>query len=278
MPPHADTLAFVGFDSAWTDNPKAPGSITSVRLDSGGAIEFHPPRLVRFAEALSTILEIASSATLTLVALDQPTIVVNTTSMRPVERVVASPISWIGGGVQPSNRGRKGMFCDDSPIWPFLKALGAIEDPIAARTAPAGLHLVEVFPALALASLEPEFFGRKAAPRYNPARKRTFRLADWARVGTVLARHFREMGLPQPAEWCIETARIAAPRKTDQDRLDSIVCLLVALLWRRRPPADTMMIGSLTEGYIVTPVSKHVRARISERAAAIGVPCEGFTA
>jgi predicted RNase H-like nuclease len=58
------------------------------------------------------------------------------------------------------------MFCDASPIWGFLGALGAEEDPERARTAGDGLYLVEVFPAQALASLG--FFGQPS--RYNPDR------------------------------------------------------------------------------------------------------------
>lgn len=37
--------------------------------------------------------------------------------------------------------------------------------------------LMEVFPALALASSSPAFFGYRKGPRYNPARK-TFRIED----------------------------------------------------------------------------------------------------
>lgn len=270
----APRLAFVGFDSAWTDNPRAPGAIASLVFGSGGPTAFAPPRLVRFAEALEAIRETAAEADFTLIALDQPTIVANATSLRPVERVVASPISWMGGGVQPSNRGRKGMFCDASPIWPFLAALGAVEDPVAARPAPSGLHLVEVFPALALASLEPAFFARSAAPRYNPERRRTFRLVDWIAVARVLAREFAALGFEEPASWCLRAADLPSPRKADQDRLDAMVCLLVAVLWRLSPPAETMMIGSLAEGYMVTPVSPQVRERIVQRAAAVGVACE----
>lgn len=63
----------------------------------------------------------------------------------------------MGGGVQPANRGKIGMFCEVSPIWPFLAALAAKQDPLAARLALIGRHLIEVFPALALPSLEPAF-------------------------------------------------------------------------------------------------------------------------
>ena len=53
-----------------------------------------------------------------------------------------------------------------------------------------------------------------------------------------------------------------------------MVCLLVALSWRLLPASETMMIGSLGEGYIVTPVSPPVRERIVARARAVGVAYE----
>src|SRR5258707_5657894 len=144
---------YIGFDSAWADNPKAPGAICAVGIEDGRAVRFHPPQLVSFDQALTFIRKVRSDDGTTLIALDQPTVVPNLTRMRPVERVAASLISWLGGGVQPSNRGRLGMFCNASPIWRFLTVLEAVEDPEKARTAADGLYLMEVFPALALASL-----------------------------------------------------------------------------------------------------------------------------
>src|SRR5258707_1409926 len=144
---------YIGFDSAWTDNPKAPGAIGAVGIEGGHPARFDAPRLASFDQALTFIRHVRSDSGNTLIALDQPTVVPNLTSMRPVERVAASLISWLGGGVQPSNRGRLGMFCNASPIWRFLTVLEAVEDPEKARTAADGLYLMEVFPALALASL-----------------------------------------------------------------------------------------------------------------------------
>ena len=70
----------------------------------------------------------------TLVALDQPTIVPNAAGARPVERLAASLMGWLGGGVQPANTGRTGLFCPAAPIWRFLAALGATHDPERAAT------------------------------------------------------------------------------------------------------------------------------------------------
>jgi predicted RNase H-like nuclease len=156
---------YIGFDFAWADNPKAPGAICAVGIKDGVPVQFHDPRLVSFDQALKFIQDVRTDNGTTLVALDQPTVVPNLTGMRPVERVAAALVSWLGGGVQPANRGKIGMFCDASPFWRFLTALGAVEDPDRARAAVDGLFVMEVFPALALASLGAGSFGRLNGPR-----------------------------------------------------------------------------------------------------------------
>jgi hypothetical protein len=150
--------------------------MTAVSVEYFNVVRWYPPRLVSFEEALAFVRDARARDGVTLIALDQPTVVRNATSMRPVERVTASLISWLGGGVQPSNTGRVGMFCAASPIWGFLAALGALEDPEKSRTASSGLYLIEVFPALALASLHPSFFGR---PRRRATTRDDERRLPW---------------------------------------------------------------------------------------------------
>ena len=257
---------YVGFDSAWTDKASAPGAICALEVRDGRALRFHAPRLARFSEALVFIDGVKSPNGCTLVALDQPTIVPNAASMRPVERTAAGLVSWLGGGVQPSNRGKVGMFCNDSPIWCFLTDLGATEAPEECRAASSGLFIVEVFPALALPSIDPAFFGRLCAPRYNPARKKTFRLDDWGRVATAAAASFADMHFVEAAAWCAEQADIGKPRKADQDRLDAMLCLLIGLRWRLRPREEAVMLGCLQEGYMVSPATLAVRERLKAAA------------
>lgn len=265
-------LSVIGFDSAWTDKASAPGAICAASLDDRGLIHFDPPELATFSAALQFIDRVKSRSTVTIIALDQPTIVPNATSLRPVERVASSLISWLGGGVQPSNTGKKGMFCSASPIWPFLHQVGAEEDPEAGRLATEGLHLIEVFPALALPSIDPEFYGRLAAPRYNPARRKTFKPADWHRVAEATAKAFDRLGLGLLAQWCRCEARKEAPKKADQDRLDSMLCLAIGLMWRLCRRDEMMLIGDLHSGYMVAPASGDVRARLMARARDCGVP------
>lgn len=266
---------YVGFDSAWTDNSKARGAICAVGIEAGRARLFHAPQLVSFDEALTFIRRIRSDDGVTLIALDQPTLVPNVTGMRPVERVAASLIGWLGGGVQPSNRGKLGMFCDKSPIWAFLTALKAEEDPKQARSASDGLYLMEVFPALALPSLDTKFFGAGNAPKYNPGRRKTFRMTDWVEVAFAAARKSHALGCEELADWCYTAGKKGHPKKSDQDMLDSALCVLIALHWRLRPHEESLLLGDFTTGYMVLPASQEVREHLRIAALKHGVSMEG---
>ncbi|MBL4557045.1 MAG: DUF429 domain-containing protein [Rhodobacteraceae bacterium] len=179
--PQRSTVIF-GFDSAWTDAPRAPGAICAITVEDRGDVRFHEPRLASFAQARAFIDGLRKGFAVSLVALDQPTVVPNATGSRPVDKVAASLVSFVGGGVQPANRSKTGMFCDDAPIWAFLSAVDATQDPLRARTASAGHFVIEVFPALALPALEDGFAGRLRAPKYNPQNRKKFRLEDWQAV------------------------------------------------------------------------------------------------
>ncbi len=267
----ATTAAYIGFDSAWMDNPRKPGAICAILNRPGEAPVFHAPRLATFADALAFIREQQTKVEFTLIAIDQPTIVKNMTSLRPVERVAASLISWLGGGVQPSNRSKVGMFCGQAPIWEFLDRLGAIQNPEEAREATEGLYLMEVFPALAMPSLSGEFFGRLAAPRYNPERKKTFRPADWIKVATALAVQFETFSCDEAAHWMREAAALPQVKKADQDRLDAMACLWIALHWRLQERGDSLVIGDDEDGYMVLPATNDVKLRLAAAAKRTGL-------
>lgn len=258
---------FVGFDSAWIDAPATPGAICAIQGPTAdGPASFVAPELVSFQQALGFVRQVASPTGLTLVGMDQPTIVPNASGSRPVDRVSASVVSWLGGGVQPANRGKKGMFCDASPIWRFLDALGAIQDPELARQAGSGLFLMEVFPALALPSLDDAFCRRHGAAKYNPLNRRLFRLDDWSRVGAAAAREAHRLGCAHAALWCEAHARLERPRKADQDRLDAVLCALTAMRWRADRRDLSVYVGDLVAGYMVAPVTNKIRERLASAA------------
>ena len=268
-------VTFIGFDSAWADNPKAPGAICSATIAGDRWLEFHAPELTGFDHALAFIEARDRADAPTLIALDQPTVVPNDAGMRPVEKVVASVISWMGGGVQPANRGRP-FFGPQAPVSRFVAKLGAVEDPEAARAAVRGRHLIEVFPALALASLGDGFFGRSTGPRYNPGRPRTFQIKDWRAVVEAARQEATRFRCASLVDWLDNLRNRAVPIKSDQDRLDATLCLLIAVRWRLAPRSESAMLGDLNSGYIVAPVRETVMARLREKAARRNVPVDAI--
>ena len=271
---YQDGVTFVGFDSAWADNPRAKGAICALHRDADVLHGFHEPHLVGFDEAAGRVTDWARDRTV-LVAIDQPTIVPNLTGARPVDRVAASLIGWLGGGVQPAFRGKTTMFGDHAPIWRFLDRIGAGHDPETARTATEGCHVLEVFPALALPSLHPDFFGPRLGPRYNPARRNTFKLTDWHRVIDVAALEADRWQCAALSDWFAKIAAVASPRKADQDRLDAAICLLIGLRWRLGRRSDSVLLGDVANGFIVAPVTPAAHARLTATSRLLGVPVDG---
>ena len=270
-----NSFSVIGFDSAWTDKPKAPGAVCIIRSDDRGDLAFLEPELASFAQALTTIEYERSVSQMCLVAIDQPTVVPNLTSLRPVDRVAGSLISWIGGGVQPANRSKKGMFDDDAPIWSFKKRLAAVEDPERARTATEGAFVMEVFPALALAGINADYCVRLGGPRYNPARRKTFKISHWASVVNLIAVFGARLRVHDLQKWCDEQLQLDRPKKADQDKLDAVICALIGLHWIKAPRDQSVMIGDLSSGYMVAPALDGVHERLIKKAREAGVPIDG---
>ncbi|MEC8196240.1 MAG: DUF429 domain-containing protein [Pseudomonadota bacterium] len=171
--------------------------------------------------------------------------------MRPVERVAASLVNSLKGGVQPANRRKASMFGSNAPIWSFLHRLDARENPFAARSSSDGLFVMEVFPALSLPSIVPEILERRRAAKYNPATSK-FVLGDWQLVASGVATFAERLGATPVAENAQELSFLQSPTKGDQDKLDAIICLCIGLSWRKGPSTWGTVIGDSSSGYMVT--------------------------
>lgn len=267
------TETFIGFDSAWAN--KVPGAICKATFHHGRLLDFQPPQLARFDDAAQIIEQAVAGSDFVLVALDQPTLVPNSHGMRPVERVAASVVNAIKGGVQPAYRAKTSLFGENAPIWRFLDRINARENPSAARTNSRGLFLIETFPALALPTIIPEIWHRKRAAKYNPSVKR-FSIDDWQLVSRGVAQFTGRFHAPSLARSAIEFAHIHEPRKADQDKLDALICLSIALNWRRCPKKESMVIGDGITGYMVTPTNQITGAILAAAALKLGVPADGL--
>ncbi len=213
------TILLVGFDSAWT--PTNSGALVgAIRAEDGAFREFCLPKIVNYREAEATILEWQEEQKplATIVLLDQPTIVKNTAGQRPVENLVASPVSRRYGGMQPANTGRKTMFGKDAPVWRFLTQFGGPADPLASLS---GTWVIETYPVLAMIALGwmlPDSRPAGRLSKYNPQRKKTFSIADWQHVCHLTSHEFHKCGLLQIAEWLDDAAQSKKPGKRDRMR------------------------------------------------------------
>jgi predicted RNase H-like nuclease len=260
----ATTTLLVGFDSAWT--PTNSGSVVGVlQFDDGTYRELGLPRIVNYRQAESVILEWQAEhvPTATIVLLDQPTIVGNAAGQRPVENLVASPVSRRYGGMQPANTARKEMFGEEAPIWRFLARFGGPADPLAPV---ADTRVFETYPVLAMIALGwtlPDSRPTGRLPKYNPERRTTFSISDWQHVCGLASAVFRVRGLAGIAQWIHDAGGITPPRKHDQDCLDACLCLVVALCVAE--PTDCLMVGNRQTGYVIVPYGTELRAELEAR-------------
>jgi len=263
------TTLLVGFDSAWT--PTNAGAIVGVlRRTDGSYRELGMPETVTYGDAARTLLrwQAEESPRTTIVLLDQPTIVRNSSGQRPVENIVASPVSLRFGGVQPANTSKHEMFGVEAPVWGFLSSFGGVPDPLQAGT---GTRVLETYPVLAMIALDwtlPHGRATGRLPKYNPERRKTFLIADWQHVCARVADSLEARGLVRLAGWSAAAGRNPKPRKLDQDGVDACLCLLVALhLVEQR---DCLMVGNTASGYIVVPHGQALSAELDARCVATG--------
>ena len=260
--------AFVGFDSAWAD--KNPGAVCGATFDDGRLVAHLLPECAHFDDGREVVERCSEGASYTLVAIDQPTMVPNATGMRAVERVARNVKKY----VLPAYLNGP-LFGRSAPIWEFLDTLDPSEDPRKAQLARLGLHLIEVFPGLALPGLlasPPSSL--PIAIRYDPTRS-SFAIEDWRLVAKTVSAHAQTLDLDPFADWAEQQATNPKPTKADQDCLDAVICLIVALKWRRRQP-DTEVLGDW-RGHMVTPLSAEGKKKIMAKACSddLDVPVGG---
>jgi predicted RNase H-like nuclease len=98
---------------------------------------------------------------------------------------------------------------------------------------------------------------------------------DWVRVADAAAKQAESFNCEDLAKWCRSAGEIPQPRKADQDKMDSALCVLIAIYWRLRPREESLLLGDLTTGYMVLPASLGVRERLTVAARKCAVPVDG---
>lgn len=262
------TMVWSGFDAAWS--AKNEGAIASVFLTSDGNIGLYHPEMVNSVNAPAVLQRHKSSASLHIVAIDQPLIVRNPTGQRPVEKALSHVIGKLKHAICSSNTSNP-LFGPNAPIWTFLRSLKGYENnPQSMIGRQSGNYIIEVFPAIANAGLIPPIYRRGGLPKYNPAG--TFKKEDWRALCAGIAVLGWELNIPDISAFGLQLADLENPSKSDQDKLDAVISAIIGYWWWLHGTRRGLLIGDLDYGYIVIPAENELRTDIIAAAQIENVP------
>lgn len=265
-------MRYVGIDLAWGER-----NTTAVAVLQGSDDPVQGAALIAIAESLLTDADILQfcdehdNGGGFVIGIDAPLLVPNATGRRPCEATLSRCLRSFEAGPHPANRtllaGKDGTIRGeriaqafvnrDIPHTPYLDTL-----PHPPRA------VFEVFPHPAHVVL----FNLTKTLKYKarPNRSREDRLAEMRRyVAYLFALQNADPPLRfAPEVWnplaTIDDTLKGAPLKTREDVLDAITCAYIALYRTRWGDTKSTVVGDLESGYIVTPVTKELRACFSE--------------
>ncbi len=250
----------IGVDLAWS--PRNPTAVAVADLDHGRwAITEVAGDLVS-NENLADFVAAAADDGPAIVGIDAPLVVPNVAGIRKADALVNTLYRRYHAGVHPANRhslGRYGGLRAESLV-ADLEARGFRHDPNIRRRRPART-IFELYPHAALVSLFrlPRILEYKARGRGRPL---AYRWREFVRYQTLL-RRLGKMDPPMRVgpEW--SRARVRGVRgrelKTLEDALDAITSAYVAAYFWTWGTERCAVLGTLEEGYIVTPVDPRIR-------------------
>lgn len=266
-------VLFTGFDSAW--GGRLRGAICNLKgevKDGGLTLAVRePPMSVDWPKAVSQSRTWSTQSANHVVSIDQGLVVPNATGMRPVERLLASALMGrFGCGAHASNQRRTSCYGPTAGVWDLidsLQAQGYRHEPMAVGSRSEGRFFLECYPHPALIAL----FDLNRTLPYKVTRG-TF--DGWRQLLGHL-RSLRDADLPisnvttfvpEDLEW----------NKANEDHLDALVAAYVgAYLWWFGP-SRSIVVGSLTEGYIATPCNQQTRDLLQRSFEAYGVNPNGL--
>jgi predicted RNase H-like nuclease len=247
-----DHLHISGFDSAWGGSQK--GAICDLWIDKcTGTIEIDaPPVSVSWSEANQHAARYAAYAH-HILAIDQSLVVPNDAGMRPVERLLAQALGDMECSAYPTNRSNESCYGVNAGIWSFLNQLqqhGYVHSPMSIPNSKSGRFYFECYPHPAIIAL----LNRTKVLKYKCRHRNG---ADWLELLTLMN------SLPVNNLSKIVSG-LAAQTKANEDKLDSIICAYTAVLWWQLGTVRSSMIGTLTDGYMVTPHSDETLRRFKK--------------
>ncbi len=253
-------MRYIGIDLAWgTRNTTAAVALSGDA--SGVSYHAHADALTD-NDAIADFVQVCDNGDGLLIAVDAPTLVPNLTGRRLCEAILSRALRKQEAGAHPANRS---LLADANGavrgemLTTLLEArLGVSHTPYLTGNAPRAVF--EVFPHPAHIAL----FGLEKTLKYKrkAGRDRAFRNGEFARyVSFLSALSVADPALYLPDDWLVSTESLPTEvaLKRYEDRLDALTCAYVAAYHYRWQDKKSVVIGDLTDGYIVTPASEALR-------------------
>jgi predicted RNase H-like nuclease/predicted house-cleaning noncanonical NTP pyrophosphatase (MazG superfamily) len=249
-------MRYVGIDLAWGSRRRTGVAV----LDSDGTL--------LALDDVHTDEEIVEwtrrwSGDACAVAIDAPIVVTNATGQREAERLVTRYFGRFNAGAHPSNTSREPFLDGHTRALELTRSLGLDIDP----GSTASQRAIEVYPhpaTVALFGLDKAFsYKHKPGRSLAHLRSELLRLMD-ALEG--LANADVPLILAADTGWDrirgqVESATQKSHLRAVEDVVDSVVCAYVARYSVERPEA-VRVLGSVENGYILTPVTPALAAEI----------------
>jgi predicted RNase H-like nuclease len=249
-------ILFTGFDSAWGGRQRGAicnlaGEVTDGRLVLRMREQ---PAAVDWDRAIDLAANGYNDAANHVVGIDQGLVVTNSTGMRPVERSFARALMRdYGCGAHASNYGNATCYGPAARIWDFIEALdrrGYRHEPLAVAGRTEGRHYFECYPHPALIGL----FDLTRTLPYKVSRR------DARGWGELLTRLRSLAGMDPPVQNVTDhVPPDMAQTKSNEDLLDSLIAAYAAAYFWWFGTAKSIVLGGLTDGYIVTPCNAKMR-------------------
>jgi predicted RNase H-like nuclease len=248
-------IRFAGVDLAWGQ-----------RADTGLAVADAGGRLLAATQVRTDAEILAWLAPVTagpcVVAFDAPLIVRNPAGSRACDRLMGRYFGAAGASCYPVSTASP-LFAAGPRALRLSRELGLETGPASA----APRRAIEVYPHAAIVAL----FGLQSVLRYKPRPGRDLELlrSELLRLVTLLE-SLATRPVPLHVQACPDWPRIreavaSAPSKAAlgrvEDTIDAVVCAAVAQL-AAVSPAAVRVLGTAADGYIVTPVTPALAARI----------------
>lgn len=100
-------------------------------------------------------------------------------------------------------------------------------------------------------------------PKYNPARKDSFKLSDWKHVCQLVLEFLTNHSLHDSCAALQQAISLDSPRKSDQDKLDAYLCLLSGIHLTEQN--ECLMVGDFDSGYMVVPYNSSLHHELNKR-------------